>query len=50
MAGGEARQMAPASVLMMMAIYAVPIFVYVRLSPALALTMIREKIVIGEAW
>lgn len=34
----------------LLAIYAVPIFLYVRLSPALALTMIREKIVIGEAW
>ena len=36
--------------LLMLAIYAAPIFLYVRLSPALALTMIREKIVIGEAW
>jgi hypothetical protein len=50
MSGGRAAQMSPAFLLMMLAIYAVPIFVYVRLSPALALTMIREKIVIGEAW
>lgn len=50
MSGSAAGRMSPAFLLMMLAIYAVPIFLYVRLSPALALTMIREKIVIGEAW
>jgi hypothetical protein len=48
--GSAPGHMSPAFVLMILAIYAVPIFLYVRLSPALALTMIREKIVIGEAW
>jgi hypothetical protein len=37
-------------VLMMLVIYAAPIFFAVRLSPAYALTMLRRKIVIGEAW
>ncbi|MES2046687.1 MAG: hypothetical protein V4475_22680 [Pseudomonadota bacterium] len=37
-------------VLMMLVIYAAPIFFAVRLSPAYALTMMRRKIVIGEAW
>ncbi|GAA0318499.1 hypothetical protein GCM10009087_31140 [Sphingomonas oligophenolica] len=37
-------------VVMILLIYAIPIFLSVRLSPALALTMIRQKIVIGEAW
>ncbi|MEO9129594.1 MAG: hypothetical protein ABI240_00135 [Sphingomonas sp.] len=46
-AGG---QMSPAFLLMMLVIYAIPIFIYVRLSPSLALTMMREKITIGEAW
>jgi len=50
MSGSAPGQMSPAFVLMILAVYAVPIFLYVRLSPALALTMIREKIVIGEAW
>lgn len=35
---------------MMLAIYALPTFLMVRLSPAFALTMMRRKIVIGEAW
>lgn len=50
MSGSAAGQMSPAFVLMMVVVYAIPIFLYVRLSPALALTIIREKIVIGEAW
>jgi len=37
-------------VLMMLVIYAAPIFFAVRLSPAYALTMLRRKIIIGEAW
>lgn len=37
-------------VLMMLAIYALPTFLMVRLAPAFALTMMRRKIVIGEAW
>lgn len=37
-------------VVMMIAMYALPIFFAVRLSPAFALTMLRRKIVVGEAW
>lgn len=37
-------------VVMMVAMYALPIFFAVRLSPAFALTMLRRKIVVGEAW
>ncbi|MDB5676443.1 MAG: hypothetical protein JWM65_3425 [Sphingomonas bacterium] len=37
-------------VLMTLVIYAAPIFFAVRLSPAYGLTMLRRKIVIGEAW
>jgi predicted small secreted protein len=50
--GGFGRGGAPGLgfFLMMIVIYAIPIFFYVRLSPALALTMIRQKIIIGEAW
>jgi len=36
--------------LMTVVIYALPIFFAVRLSPAFALTMLRRKIVVGEAW
>ena len=37
-------------VLMMLAIYVLPTFLMVRLAPAFALTVMRRKIVIGEAW
>src|SRR3569833_4527 len=37
-------------VLMMLAIYVLPTFLIVRLAPAFALTVMRRKIVIGEAW
>jgi hypothetical protein len=35
---------------MMVVSYGLPIFFAVRLSPAFALTMLRRKIVVGEAW
>ena len=52
LSGGFGQSNAPGTgfVLMMIVIYAIPIFLFVRLSPALALTMIRQKIVLGEAW
>ncbi|HSI19646.1 MAG TPA: hypothetical protein VK980_17905 [Sphingomonas sp.] len=37
-------------ILMMLLIYALPLFLTVRLAPAFALTVMRRKIVIGEAW
>ena len=37
-------------VLLMLVMYAAPIFFAVRLSPAFALTMLRRKIIVGEAW
>jgi len=37
-------------ILMMLLIYALPLFLMVRLAPAFALTVMRRKIVIGEAW
>lgn len=57
-AGGSGGQMGAGAfagigigmVVMMIAMYALPIFFAVRLSPAFALTMLRRKIVIGEAW
>lgn len=48
-AGGFAG-MGIGMVVMMVAMYALPIFFAVRLSPAFALTMLRRKIVVGEAW
>ena len=46
-AGG---QFSGGMLLMMLVIYAVPIYFGVRLSPAFALTVMRRKIIIGEAW
>jgi len=53
MSGGFGRGAAAPGLgvfLMVFAAFAIPIFLSVRLSPALPLTMIRQKIVIGEAW
>jgi hypothetical protein len=47
---GSGAQPGAGFVVMMLAIYALPTFLMVRLAPAFALTVMRRKIVIGEAW
>lgn len=50
LAPGSGGQFSVGMLLMMLVMYAVPIYFGVRLSPAFALTVMRRKIIIGEAW
>lgn len=47
---GPSVGMIVAVLVMMIAIFAFCVFLQVRLSPTVALTMIRRKIIIGDAW